>query len=210
MEPRPPDRGPGRIIFLTGASSSGKSTLAKAMQQALPEPFLHVSSDHLVASGVLPARRDPDGPFAWWQQMRPRFFDGFHRCLPALAAAGNDLIVEHIIEFRAWRESLASLLGGLDVFLVGVHCELAEIDRRERGRGDRRTGEGRSHVETDLIHTFGPYDFDVDTTQAAPGAVAASVLAAWQSRPPRRALGQGITGNQGTLSRLPLPTHRVR
>jgi hypothetical protein len=74
------------------------------MQEALPEPFLHVSSDHLMASGMLPARRDPDGPFAWWQQMRPRFLDGFHRCLPALAAAGNDFIVEHIIEFRAWRE----------------------------------------------------------------------------------------------------------
>ncbi|HEX5304398.1 MAG TPA: hypothetical protein VFW50_46130 [Streptosporangiaceae bacterium] len=67
MEPRPPDRGPGRIIFLNGASSSGKSTLAKAMQEGLPEPFLHVSSDHMVASGMLPARRDPDGPFAWWQ-----------------------------------------------------------------------------------------------------------------------------------------------
>jgi hypothetical protein len=36
-----------------------------------------------------------------------RFFAGFHRCLPALAAAGNDLIVEHIIEFRAWRSDLA-------------------------------------------------------------------------------------------------------
>jgi chloramphenicol 3-O phosphotransferase len=143
MEPRPADRGPGRIIFLNGASSSGKSTLAKAMQAALGEPFLHVSSDLLVASGMLPARRDPAGPFAWWEQMRPRFFAGFHRCLPALAAAGNDLIVEHIIEFRAWRADLARLLDGLDVFLVGVHCDLAEIDRRERdrrgpvSRGDR-------------------------------------------------------------------------
>ena len=68
MEPRPADRGPGRIILLNGASSSGKSTLARAMQQALPEPFLHVSSDHLVDSGMLPARRDPAGPFAWWEQ----------------------------------------------------------------------------------------------------------------------------------------------
>src|SRR5690349_10111550 len=149
---------------------------------------------------MLPAGRDPDGPFAWWQQMRPRFFDGFRRCLPALAAAGNDLIVEHVIEFRAWREYLAGLLGGLDVFLVGVHCELAEIDRRERARGDRRIGEGQSHVETDLIHTFGPYDFEVDTTHAVPGAVAASVLAAWRRRPPSRALGRGISGSWGTLS----------
>jgi len=200
MEPHPPDRGPGRIIFLNGASSSGKSMLAKAMQEAMPEPFLHVSSDHLVASGMLPARRDPDGPFAWWQQMRPRFFDGFHRCLPALAAAGNDLIVEHIIEFRAWREYLATLLDGLDVFLVGIHCDLAEIDRRERDQAGRRIGEGRSHVETDLIHTFGPYDFEVDTTNAAPGAVAASVLAAWRARTRRRVLRQGISGNRETLS----------
>src|SRR5690349_12034019 len=118
--------------------------------------------------------------------MRPRFFDGFHRCLPALAVEGNDLIVEHIIEFGAWHEYLATLLDGPDVFLVGVHCDLAEIDRRERDRGDRRTGEGRSHVETDLIHTFGPYDFEVDTTNTVPSAVAAAVLAAWRAGGTRR------------------------
>jgi chloramphenicol 3-O phosphotransferase len=188
MEPRPADRDPGRIIFLNGASSSGKSTLAKALQEALAEPFLHVSSDHLVVSGMLPARRDPDGPFAWWEQMRPRFFAGFHRCLPALAAAGNDLIVEHIIEFRAWRTELARLLDGLDVFLIGVHCDLAEIDLRERARGDRRIGEGRAHVETSLIHTFGPYDLDIDTTRGIASGLTGSVLAAWQARGPRRAL----------------------
>jgi chloramphenicol 3-O phosphotransferase len=165
--------------------------LAKTMQEALPEPFLRVSSDHLVASGMLPARRDPDGLFAWWQQMRPRFFDGFHRCLPALAAAGNDLIVEHIIEFRAWREYLAILLDGLDVFLVGVHCELAEIDRRERDRGDRRIGEGGSHVETDLIHTFGPYDFEVETTLSALVAACAD--------------GGQATRGSGTVGRHDLP-----
>lgn len=168
MEPRPPDRGPGRIIFLNGASSSGKSTLPKAMQEALPELFQHVSPDHLVASGMLPDRRDPDGPFAWWQQMRPRFFDGFHRCLSALAAAGNDLIVEHIIEFRAWREDLATLLDGLDVFLVGVHCDLAEIDRRETRPERSPHRRGPVARETDLIHTSGPYDFEVDTTTRSP------------------------------------------
>jgi chloramphenicol 3-O phosphotransferase len=191
MEPAPGDRGPGRIIFLNGASSAGKSALAKAMQELLPEPFLHVSSDHLVASGMLPARRDQHGPFAWQQTVRPRFFAGFHRCLPALAAAGNDLIVEHVIEYPSWRDDLARLLVGLDVFLVGVYCDLEEIDRRERSRGDRRIGEGRSHVETDFIHTFGPYDFTVDTTDATPTALAGSVLAAWWARGRRRALTPG-------------------
>ena len=91
-EPVPSPRGPGRIILLNGASSSGKSTLAKALQEVLDEPFLHVSSDQLVAAGFLPQRREEEGPFEWWRQMRPRFFAGFHRCLPALAEAGNDLI----------------------------------------------------------------------------------------------------------------------
>ena len=187
-EPVPAARGPGRIIFLNGASSSGKSTLATALQDALEEPFLHVASDHLAAAGVLPRRQDDGGPFDWWHQMRPRFFAGFHRCLPALAEAGNDLIVEHIIEFPAWRRELAELLAGLDVYLIGVHCDLDEIDRRERERGDRRTGEGRTHVTIDAIHTFGHYDLEVDTTAGIGAELAASILQAWRHRTSERAL----------------------
>ena len=114
--------------------------------------------------------------------MRPRFFAGFHRCLPALAEAGNDLIVEHVIEFPAWRDELDRLLAHLDVFLVGVHCDLDELDRRERARGDRRIGEGRGHLEEDLIHTFGPYDVEVDTTAGVSAPLAESVLKAWRKR----------------------------
>ena len=188
----PAARGPGRVIFLNGASSSGKSTLAKAVQVALDEPFLHVSSDHLVAAGVLPHRREDGGPFDWWHQMRPRFFAGFHRCLPALALAGNDLIVDHVIEFASWRNDLAGLLAGLDVFLVGVHCDLDELDRRERQRGDRRIGEGRTHVIVDGIHTFGAYDLAVDTTAGVTPALATSLVRQWQQRTSPSAL-QAVT-----------------
>lgn len=157
------------------------------MQDALDEPFLHVSSDQFVAAGMLP-RREAGGPFDWWHQVRPRFFAGFHRCLPALAHEGNDLIVDHVIEFRAWREQLAVLLAGLDVFLVGVHCSLEELDRREHARGDRRIGEGRTHIEVDRIHTFGPYDYEVDTTAGVSTELVKPILTAWRLRTPLRAL----------------------
>jgi len=62
------------------------------------------------------------------------------------------------------------------------------INRLERSRVDRRIGEGRSHLETDLIHTFGPYDLKVDTTNGTPAALAESVLAGWRARSFRRAL----------------------
>ena len=176
------------MILLNGASSSGKSSLARALQEALPEPFLHVSSDHFVAAGMVPERRDDGGPFDWWHQVRPRFFDGFHRCLPALTAASNDLIVEHVIEFPSWRAGLAELLADTDVFFVGVHCGLAELDRRERARGDRRPGEGRAHVLENKIHTFGPYDFEVDTTGGVTSELVSSVIRTWRARPADRAL----------------------
>jgi chloramphenicol 3-O phosphotransferase len=79
-------RQPG--MALNGASSSGKSTLAKSLQTALEEPFLHVSSDQFVAAGMLPPRSDDGGPFDWWHQVRPRFFAGFHQCLLAFAVTG--------------------------------------------------------------------------------------------------------------------------
>jgi chloramphenicol 3-O phosphotransferase len=188
VEPVPTTRGPGRIILLNGASSSGKSTLARALQRTLDEPFLHVSSDQFLAGACSRPGATTAGPFNWWHQMRPRFFAGFHRCLPALAAAGNDLIVEHIIEFPSWRSELAVLLADLDVFLVGVHCDLDELDRRERLRGDRRIGEAREHVTVDRIHTFGRYDVEVDTTTGVRTQLVDAVLAAWRRRTPHRAL----------------------
>lgn len=171
----------GRIILLHGASSSGKSTLSKAIQQQLEEPFLHFASDYL--SPGLPARREKSGPFQWWGHVRSRFFDGFQQSIATFALAGNDLVVDHIIEFREWRIELSRLLAPFDVFLVGVQCTLGELERRERVRGDRYLGEGRSHID-DGIHTFGPYDCEVDTTNRDPSEVASEVIRHWRRRSP--------------------------
>ena len=142
--------------MLNGASSSGKSTLARQLHERLDAPFLLLSADQLIEAGVRPVRREDTGPFDWVGAVRPRFFDGFHRAVAAFAAAGNDLLVEHVVEHLSWRADLDRLLAGSDVFWVGVHCDPHEIDRREAARGDRRPGEGRAHVEIDRIHEHGP------------------------------------------------------
>src|SRR5512139_3373885 len=96
---------PGNIILLNGASSSGKSSLARVLQTLLAEPFWHVSIDQLIAANILPQQRILSGEFKW-PELRPQFFEGFHRCLPALAHAGNNLIVEHIVETEQWMNRL--------------------------------------------------------------------------------------------------------
>jgi len=151
------------IIFLNGASSSGKTTLGRTLQQCLGTPYFYISSDQLVAANILPwvDRNAPDGERSW-RVIRPRFFDGFHRCIAGLAGAGNFLIVEHVLEVQSWLDDCVRLLAPFDVFFVGVHCPIEELERRERERGDREIGEGRSHL-FDGVHTWGEYDFEVDT-----------------------------------------------
>ena len=156
------DRESGKVILINGASNAGKSTLARHLQLKLPVPFWHFSFDHLRESDALPMNRIRDGDFDW-AKMRSAVFDGFHRCLPALAKAGNNIIVDHIIESEKWMSDLVQLLAGFDVFFVGLHCSLPELERRERERGNRRTGEARTDFQ--IVHSFAEYDMEVDSTQ---------------------------------------------
>ncbi len=171
-------REPGKIILINGPSSTGKSTLSLALQESLPLPFWHFSFDHLRDSKALPMARFKRGEFKW-PTMRPAVFDGFHRCLPVLAEAGNSLIVDHIIESERWMSDLVKLLSAFDVFFVGVHCTLPELERRERERGNRRIGEARTDYQ--VVHDLAEYDLEIDSTQPNQDNVD-RLIDAWKSR----------------------------
>ncbi len=161
----------GRIIILNGTSSAGKSTLAKALRERLPEPFCHYASDQLADAGFRTIRRRTHGE-------RARFFDGFHRSIVGFAEAGNDLLVEHIVEEQVWAEQLQALLAPFDTFWVGVHAPIAELERRERERGDRSIGEAQFHLKT---HGYCRYDVEIDTTRPLDEVIAA-IETAWRGR----------------------------
>ena len=167
----------GKIILLNGTSSAGKSTLCKALKNALGEPFWYIASDQFIEVGMAPTRKDKGGEFDW-NDLRPNFFAGFHRVLPAFAGAGNNLIVEHIVELESWLDDLLRLFHGFDVFFVGVHCPLEELERRERERGDRQMGEARYHMKT---HDYCQYDFEVDSREPAVDN-AKRIIGAWHGR----------------------------
>ena len=99
--------------------------------------------------------------------------------IPAFAAAGNRLIVEHIVETGAWMNRLLGLLEHVDVFFAGLHCPLEELERRERERGNRRIGEARAGFA--VTHTFGSYDVKFTSTDDA-DQLAARLAEAWARR----------------------------
>ena len=166
----------GRIILLNGTSSSGKSTLAKALRARLADPFCFYASDQLAAAEFRPIKQKMDDTNP--QDERARFFDGFHRSIVSFARAGNDILVEHIVEELSWARQLRELLAPLDTFWVGVHAPLEEIERREQERGDRKIGEARYHLKT---HDFCQYDIEVDTTNSEEFVVS-SIVEAWRAR----------------------------
>jgi chloramphenicol 3-O phosphotransferase len=170
------------IIFLNGASSSGKTTIGRELQRQMDRPFLYLSSDQLVEAKVLPRidRDRPDGIWAWGT-IRPHLFEAFHRCMAAFAVAGNDLIVEHVVEFQSWYDDCVRLLNDFDVFYVGIHCPIKELERREKMRGDRMIGEGASHI-ADGIHTWGSYDFEIDTSLQSTPDGAKAIIEAFSKR----------------------------
>lgn len=150
----------GKIILINGPSSSGKTTLALAAQKQFDIPFLRFSFDLFLDNQVLPMEQIRNGSFAW-DEMRPSVFKGIHRCLPALASAGNNLIFDHIIESKSWLEDLLQCVSNLDVFFVGLHCSLPELERREAERGNRRSGEARTDFET--VHSITSYDLKLNS-----------------------------------------------
>ena len=167
----------GKII-ISGPSSSGKTTLALAVQKQFDIPFLRFSFDLFLDNMVLPLEKIRDGTFSW-DSMRPSIFTGIHQCLPALTTAGNNLIFDHIIESKSWLENLLQSTSTLDVFFVGLHCSLSELERREIERGNRRIGEARADFET--VHSITTYDLELDSENAVEEN-ATGLITAWKHR----------------------------
>lgn len=166
------------IIFIHGASSSGKSTLARAVQAKIDQPFWHISIDHLRDSGVLPSARFKAGDFDWKEQ-RSIFFDGFHRSLAAYASAGNNLVLEHILDTPGWLDQLADMLAPYDVFFVGLHANLEALAQRETARGDRPLGSAAQDFQT--IHKGLTYDLELSSHDRLEESVD-RLIEAWKDR----------------------------
>lgn len=171
--------GDGRVLFLQGASSAGKSTLAKALQLDLDEYWWVLEADDIT-------RMQPTGPRTdWWEPTpdeRPhpswdpelrlsRWLSGYFGCLATIAQTGSNVIAVGGWLETSWLLELAETLNGIDALCVGVYCPLEELERRELARGDRQFGYARSQY--DMVHDHVLYDVEVDTaSQTTEEAVA--------------------------------------
>ncbi|WNZ13205.1 phosphotransferase-like protein [Streptomyces sp. 11x1] len=173
-----PEDGPpnGSIIFLNGTSSSGKSTIARELLRILDEPYFHMPVD---AFHAMRTRREmpPDR----LTTVLHRTWRGYHRAVAGMAAAGNNVVMDHVLSAE-WRlRDCLDLFVPRDVVFVGVHCAPDELQRRERERGDRPPGLAARQLEQ--VHTHGVYDVECDTSRSDPLQCAALIREFLADRP---------------------------
>lgn len=189
------------VIVVNGPSSAGKTTLCRGLQAAISEPYLCIGFDDFVlmsapryyAGADTPVQGSADDwtrlgvqmvitshePLSVTAEFGPVFrnlLDGMAPAVRALVDAGNSVIFDHVLHDEEMAQSLTSSLDGLDVATVGVTCDLAILEARERQRGDRVLGRARGLAE--VVHTFGAYDVMVDTGRQDPQECVTTVLAA--------------------------------
>jgi chloramphenicol 3-O phosphotransferase len=179
----------GTIILLNGTSSSGKTSLLRALQDALDDPYLDAGIDRFL--WMLP-KRYLNPPL--WDDVLGRATEagatgqvlmaGMHHAIAALAQAGNNVIADHVLVDPGWVDECARLFCDLPAYFVAVHCPLDVLEQREQQRQDRTLGQARAQF--DLVHAHGVYDLEVDTSLASPEQCAQQFVDLVRSgRPPQ-------------------------
>ena len=147
----------GKIIWLNGVSSSGKTTLAKSLQDRLSEPFYLLANDIFTDEPVCPVKFVEIDANETYQ----RALTGMYYAVRAFSDAGINTIVDDVLLKEDGYDRLkqcVELLHDYPVLLVHVTCPVDELRRREEERKDRWAGMGESQftilTPQDITHAL--------------------------------------------------------
>jgi chloramphenicol 3-O phosphotransferase len=195
----------GKVIWLNGTSSSGKSTIAKQLQRDLPEHYIHTGIDHYMErvsptfavpnNGIDPCVADgmvwvfPTPKHISEVRLGPAGFNllrGMYAAIAALAEHGNNVIIDDVVWEPSLLREAVSTLHHLDVLFVGVRCPMEVAERREQSRGDRPTGLVKAHYLS--VHAHQLYDLEINTSLNDPAQSVALIQQYLADDRPRNAV----------------------
>jgi chloramphenicol 3-O phosphotransferase len=164
----------GKIIFLNGASSSGKTSISKELLAQLGSAYWYLSIDDFM-----------DGINQGYLNMYPKLLDDtienlkmleniigpqivtlFHYTISFFVETGKNIVIDHVLSEKSYLVECLTLFKGHEIYFIGVHCPLDELEIREIARGDRPVGLTRSQYYK--VHNHGEYDLEVYTDKMNP------------------------------------------
>ncbi|MGD8833001.1 MAG: AAA family ATPase [Pseudomonadales bacterium] len=186
----------GKVIFLNGSSSAGKTTLAIMLQQLLDEPWQHIALDQFrdgmpgryrglnspqgtpgeSGLNIVPVEQDGERlTHIRFGAHGEQVLRGMRRAIAAFAGAGNNVIIDDLLFKPEYLEDYAIALNGIPAYLIGIRCSLDVVNERESHRTGRFPGTATSHFHE--VHAHGAdYDLEIDTSHTAPKACALRII----------------------------------
>ncbi len=179
-----------KIVILNGASSVGKTSTAKAIQEIASRPYMHVQMDAFLemqprrldnhADGLLfqniGSEQEPEIAVSSGPALQ-KLMAGMRGAVVAMVEKGNNLIVDDVLWDQKDFDAYRALLIEYDPKFVLLDAPLATIESRERARGDRVLGLAR--WQFDRVRQIRSYDLVVDTSKSDAVTCAGEIVAAF-------------------------------
>lgn len=177
------------IIILNGASSSGKSTIAEALNILSPKPFLHLGIDllykimpasyinqgRLANKGFLLTNTDAGATVkfgAYGQQVR----DCSAEMAKVFTDAGLNILIDEVLLGDRFLKAYVAHFKEAQAYLIGINCSLKTLQERELLRGNRAIGLAASQFrQVHKPNRF--YDLELDSETSSPFENAKKILA---------------------------------
>ncbi len=173
------DKNKSKIIILNGASSVGKSSMAKPMQDQFKETYLLIGID--VFWMTMPPKQidlttmTPDF-YTWTKEeidgllylrilpgpVLDRMMIARYKAIAAYLEAGFNVIADDVTWSKLWLDNCLACVEPYDAYFIGLHCDDRVLAQREILRGDRITGWGRGSQK--WVHEHLIYDMEIDTS----------------------------------------------
>lgn len=124
---------PGNLIFVRGIPNAGKTTLCKALQKSLPEPYYYFSTDilaqmipkhyiHTKEGVFIEHCNDDKSPKAFFASgsIGLQFFRAFADCIKGLVENGHNVIVEAIVWQQSWLDEFKKSWKNLPLYTIKI------------------------------------------------------------------------------------------
>ena len=156
-------------IVLHGPTSSGKSSLAKALQANAAVPAFHISLDAFVTM----ANR---GDMRSEQEREVAYHihcENLRATLARVVQTDFEIILDLVLRDTAELAACLRVLSPRPTCVVRVWAPIAVLEAREQAREGRAVGMAREQFEHPAYKRT--YDFEVDTSACTPAQGAAAV-----------------------------------
>ena len=162
----------GKIIFLNGVTSSGKTSIVEAMQ-GYSEPFFYVVANDLFEQMVGDKHLQED----YWKHLSEVIIM-MYQIARTFSDSGKNILIDGILverpELKPHYDKVKDIFDGYPLEIVEVYCPLDICRERNIERGDRT--EDQSEMQSRIMAENINYSCSVDTSLNTPEECAEIII----------------------------------